>query len=106
VLVTLRFGFSLDAEPNTHAVTVTLDTLRPAGGRLLEFLDKVLHPTPPAPTPPVPQSGRDSGIGQSGTGTPLTTESSPEPSLEMTDGSSAEDSDFEYDNMHLHPNLM
>ncbi|BEI92673.1 uncharacterized protein CcaverHIS019_0503010 [Cutaneotrichosporon cavernicola] len=105
VLVTLRFGFSLDAEPNTHSVTITLDTLRPAGGRLLEFLDKVLHPTP-SQSPPVHLISRDSGIGESGTGTPLVTDSSPEPSLEMTDGSSAEDSDFEYDNMRLHPNLM
>ncbi|KLT46436.1 hypothetical protein CC85DRAFT_289743 [Cutaneotrichosporon oleaginosum] len=105
VLVTLRFGFSLDAEPNTHAVTVTLDTLRPAGGRLVEFLDKVLHPTS---TPPlsVPQSGRDSGIDASRIGTPLSNGSSHELSLEMTDGSSAEDSDFEFDNARLHPNLM
>lgn len=108
VLVTLRFGFSLDAEPNTHSVTVTLDTLRPAGGRLIEFIDKVLHPPSPATSPsPTHSAGRDSGIGTSGAGTPLTTESSmPEPSLEMTDGSSAEDSDFEYDNVQLHPNLM
>ncbi|GMK55872.1 hypothetical protein CspeluHIS016_0209280 [Cutaneotrichosporon spelunceum] len=102
ILVTLRFGFSLDAEPNTHSVTVTLDTLRPAGGRLVEFLDKVLHPTPVSSQ----QAQHGSCIGRSGTGTPLVSDSSPEPSLEMTDGSSAEDSDFEYDNMRLHPNLM
>jgi hypothetical protein len=74
VLVNLRFAFSLDENPNTHEITVTLDTLRPAGGRLLAFIDHLLRP----------QS--------------LESETSPD---DMTEGSSAEESDlegFEYDN--------
>lgn len=77
VLVTLRFGYSLDAEPNTHEVTVTYDTLRPAGGRLVAFLDSALRPSSLDSTT---SSTNTSGEGP-----------------EMTDGSSAEDSDFEFD---------
>ena len=93
VLVTLRFGFSLDAEPNTHSVTVTLDTLRPAGGRLVDFIDAAMRPESLA----VSRVSRESCGGVSIGCT--------EGGLEMTDGSSAEDSDFEYDDTRLHPML-
>lgn len=82
VLVTLRFAFSLEADPNTHEVTVTLDTLRPAGGRLVAFIEQELRPA---------SIQSDGTLGMEG--------------LEMTDGSSAEDSDFEFDDTRLHPML-
>lgn len=79
VLVTLRFGFSLDAEPNTHSVTVTMDTLKPAGGRIVNFLEQSLRTSTRSITPITPGSAET-----------------------MTDGSSAEDSDFELDENVLH----
>lgn len=99
-LVTLRFAFSLDTDPNTHTVTLTLDTLRPAGGRLVQFVEDALRPYSAS-------SASLIGSGESVNSVYSTTayEGNPEHGPDMTDGSSAEsaedgDSDFEYD-----PNL-
>lgn len=77
VLVTLKFSYSLNPEPVTQAVTVTFETLKPAGGLLIRFLENAIRPN---------SVGSLAGSGGSGEGV-----------LDMTDGSSADESDFEFD---------
>ncbi|WOO84890.1 uncharacterized protein LOC62_06G008401 [Vanrija pseudolonga] len=77
VLVTLKFSYSLNPEPVTQAVTVTFETLKPAGGLLIRFLENAIRPN---------SVGSLAGSGGSGSGV-----------LDMTDGSSADESDFEFD---------
>lgn len=95
-LVTLRFAFSLDADPNTHTVTLTLDTLRPAGGRLVQFVEDALRPYSAASS--VLTGSADSVNSVYST---AAYEGAPD-WPDMTDGESAEsaedaESDFEYD---------
>lgn len=96
-LVTLRFAFSLDTDPNTHTVTLTLDTLRPAGGRLLQFVEDALRPYSVSSA-----SLLGSGESVNSVYSNAAYEGNGEHGPDMTDGSSAEsaedaDSDFEYD---------
>ncbi|EKD03119.1 hypothetical protein A1Q2_02568 [Trichosporon asahii var. asahii CBS 8904] len=96
-LVTLRFAFSLDTDPNTHTVTLTLDTLRPAGGRLVQFVEDALRPYSASSASLIGSGESVNSVYSTGA-----YEGGGEGGPDMTDGSSAEsaedgDSDFEYD---------
>lgn len=88
-LVTLRFAFSLDTDPNTHTVTLTLDTLRPAGGKLVQFVEDALRPYS-ASVSSVSFIGSSERESMTSVYSNLADEGACDIGPDMTDGSSAE----------------